>query len=108
MKGRIISFFFSSRRRHTRWTGDWSSDVCSSDLELARKRVSAGFGVALVGEEFPMRQIVEQRLEIVPGPRMHLELLRELGAAMLAPREQPQGPLAQAGLAPHRPPRPRR
>src|SRR5690348_3361784 len=24
-------FFFSSRRRHTRWTGDWSSDVCSSD-----------------------------------------------------------------------------
>src|SRR6266487_5955201 len=28
----IIFFFFSSRRRHTRWTGDWSSDVCSSDL----------------------------------------------------------------------------
>src|SRR6266487_3571625 len=27
-----IFFFFSSRRRHTRWTGDWSSDVCSSDL----------------------------------------------------------------------------
>src|SRR5438876_2699720 len=27
-------FFFSSRRRHTRWTGDWSSDVCSSDLEF--------------------------------------------------------------------------
>src|SRR5438876_3622245 len=27
-----ILFFFSSRRRHTRWTGDWSSDVCSSDL----------------------------------------------------------------------------
>src|SRR6266487_4125522 len=28
-------FFFSSRRRHTRWTGDWSSDVCSSDLHRA-------------------------------------------------------------------------
>src|SRR5690348_2065408 len=27
-----VYFFFSSRRRHTRWTGDWSSDVCSSDL----------------------------------------------------------------------------
>src|SRR5439155_24977842 len=26
------SFFFSSRRRHTRWPRDWSSDVCSSDL----------------------------------------------------------------------------
>src|SRR6266581_5627560 len=29
-----VLFFFSSRRRHTRWTGDWSSDVCSSDLEV--------------------------------------------------------------------------
>src|SRR5256885_2491375 len=26
-------FFFSSRRRHTRLQGDWSSDVCSSDLK---------------------------------------------------------------------------
>src|SRR5207248_5453152 len=26
-------FFFSSRRRHTRSYGDWSSDVCSSDLQ---------------------------------------------------------------------------
>src|SRR5690625_7262680 len=29
----MCSFFFSSRRRHTRWPRDWSSDVCSSDLE---------------------------------------------------------------------------
>src|SRR5690242_17253650 len=28
-------FFFSRRRRHTRLTCDWSSDVCSSDLALA-------------------------------------------------------------------------
>ena len=28
-------FFFSSRRRHTRLQGDWSSDVCSSDLVLS-------------------------------------------------------------------------
>src|SRR5437762_1851562 len=27
-----VYFFFSSRRRHTRYIGDWSSDVCSSDL----------------------------------------------------------------------------
>src|SRR3989454_7488829 len=27
-------FFFSSRRRHTRLQGDWSSDVCSSDLDI--------------------------------------------------------------------------
>src|SRR5256885_3418283 len=29
---RACFFFFSSRRRHTRLQGDWSSDVCSSDL----------------------------------------------------------------------------
>src|SRR5437762_12772581 len=28
----MFFFFFSSRRRHTRYIGDWSSDVCSSDL----------------------------------------------------------------------------
>src|SRR6266446_6474871 len=28
----LYFFFFSSRRRHTRLQGDWSSDVCSSDL----------------------------------------------------------------------------
>src|SRR5437870_13674896 len=33
------TFFFSSRRRHTRWPRDWSSDVCSSDL-WAPNRVS--------------------------------------------------------------------
>src|SRR5205807_7495218 len=30
-----LRFFFSSRRRHTRLQGDWSSDVCSSDLLAA-------------------------------------------------------------------------
>src|SRR2546430_11253588 len=28
----VVAFFFSSRRRHTRFDCDWSSDVCSSDL----------------------------------------------------------------------------
>src|SRR5256885_9612522 len=32
----LVYFFFSSRRRHTRLQGDWSSDVCSSDLSLTR------------------------------------------------------------------------
>src|SRR5690606_40013258 len=35
-----LSFFFSSRRRHTRFSRDWSSDVCSSDL--ARPLAPAG------------------------------------------------------------------
>src|SRR5438270_9843444 len=30
----MFSFFFSSRRRHTRFDCDWSSDVCSSDLKI--------------------------------------------------------------------------
>src|SRR5882762_9208290 len=30
----MFFFFFSSRRRHTRFKCDWSSDVCSSDLDL--------------------------------------------------------------------------
>src|SRR5436190_18526754 len=40
-----ICFFFSSRRRHTRSLCDWSSDVCSSDLEI----VVAGDFLELVG-----------------------------------------------------------
>src|SRR5207248_7120145 len=39
-------FFFSSRRRHTRSYGDWSSDVCSSDLVLGRQIMTYGTGVA--------------------------------------------------------------
>src|SRR5690606_31095119 len=48
-------FFFSSRRRHTSFSRDWSSDVCSSDLD----RFSALDGVARVrvggGQRYAMR-----------------------------------------------------
>src|SRR5260370_9974897 len=33
----MLCFFFSSRRRHTRFKCDWSSDVCSSDLEKCHR-----------------------------------------------------------------------
>src|SRR5690606_40041418 len=33
----FLSFFFSSRRRHTRFSRDWSSDVCSSDLHRGHR-----------------------------------------------------------------------
>src|SRR5256885_12594581 len=36
-----LYFFFSSRRRHTRLQGDWSSDVCSSDLTEQMNSLSA-------------------------------------------------------------------
>src|SRR5207302_7331971 len=41
----FVFFFFSSRRRHTRFSRDWSSDVCSSDLGLmAAPRCSMSAG----------------------------------------------------------------
>src|SRR6266508_5499834 len=45
-----MGLFFSSRRRHTRWPRDWSSDVCSSDLVAAQlaKRLCEQRHVVLV------------------------------------------------------------
>src|SRR3712207_8576989 len=37
----VLVFFFSSRRRHTRYWRDWSSDVCSSDLQACSFQESA-------------------------------------------------------------------
>src|SRR2546430_1069067 len=37
-----LLFFFSSRRRHTRFDCDWSSDVCSSDLAMLEDALSNG------------------------------------------------------------------
>src|SRR5256884_6539072 len=55
----IFCFFFSSRRRHTRCSRDWSSDVCSSDLwkrvpgrwamELTAAPLALGYGLGRVG-----------------------------------------------------------
>src|SRR5207253_7537296 len=43
--------FFSSRRRHTRWPRDWSSDVCSSDLpDVKRERGTSAVPLGRVGE----------------------------------------------------------
>src|SRR5690606_41011734 len=39
-----LYFFFSSRRRHTRFSRDWSSDVCSSDLVEAQTGRAMGSG----------------------------------------------------------------
>src|SRR2546426_3678787 len=65
-------FFFSSRRRHTRLQGDWSSDVCSSDL--IRKRTD---GVAL-GERLGR---VADRVEAIGALANRLGLVRHLDDA---------------------------
>src|SRR5690606_40246692 len=48
----LRSFFFSSRRRHTRFSRDWSSDVCSSDLPGAEQLDLASFYKRNRGEGF--------------------------------------------------------
>src|SRR5690625_6702957 len=50
----LFAFFFSSRRRHTRWPRDWSSDVCSSDLNhlgVSAKRNRSDHRAGLVGRD---------------------------------------------------------
>src|SRR5437763_13894633 len=51
----IVIFFFSSRRRHTRYIGDWSSDVCSSDLVGAE---NAALGLASIPLPAPRPDLV--------------------------------------------------
>src|SRR5260370_14653193 len=46
-------FFFSSRRRHTRFKCDWSSDVCSSDLPVARHGPAGHWWAAVEAERWP-------------------------------------------------------
>src|SRR5690625_7841707 len=53
-----IIFFLSSRRRHTRWPRDWSSDVCSSDL------APAGIGPAALYLRFLNRRGVRASLAV--------------------------------------------
>src|SRR5207248_7105661 len=67
-------FFFSSRRRHTRSYGDWSSDVCSSDLRRGgrrrRGRRPGGAGCR-VGRcaVVEIEAAVEVAVDADPGPR---------------------------------------
>src|SRR5256885_11859100 len=50
-------FFFSSRRRHTRLQGDWSSDVCSSDLVRVARFLETG-RLELADGDLPARDLL--------------------------------------------------
>src|SRR5437879_11984947 len=71
-----FSFFFSSRRRHTRYIGDWSSDVCSSDL--ARHFADGAKRVVIIGTDCPgvTRHLIHQaftalgRRDVALGPAL--------------------------------------
>src|SRR5690606_40094690 len=57
-------FFFSSRRRHTRFSRDWSSDVCSSDLKILFYAASRGhhadIGGTAPGSMTPLATTVDE------------------------------------------------
>src|SRR5256885_2198638 len=58
-------FFFSSRRRHTRLQGDWSSDVCSSDLQMmVDEGFGAGNGDSLKSAKYRLAQSDEALLRL--------------------------------------------
>src|SRR5690606_40952424 len=58
----VIFLFFSSRRRHTRFSRDWSSDVCSSDLTSVLLMVASGpIGVSVAVLWLLSRLIVLRR-----------------------------------------------
>src|SRR5699024_12162256 len=72
------SFFFSSRRRHTRSKRDWSSDVCSSDLSCQ--------GHALL-RRVPQEQLQQSEVQRYRPSRAHPR--REIGRASC--RERVEG-----------------
>src|SRR5205807_5262250 len=67
-------FFFSSRRRHTRLQGDWSSDVCSSDLRAPARGITQAFSLCAL--ECPGPQAISQAQLAREDDRLaHQELL---------------------------------
>src|SRR5690625_6380854 len=56
-------FFFSSRRRHTRWPRDWSSDVCSSDLFMEDELLEAKNAIAKLGGKFEIKHSFQLPIE---------------------------------------------
>src|SRR5258706_8335001 len=71
-------FFFSSRRRHTRLVSDWSSDVCSSDLERRHGKNRSAHQ--------PLHLLAEHRLRRLSvgtahDERRYQEIRREIGHA---------------------------
>src|SRR6266849_5862531 len=83
MSGDTLSFFFSSRRRHTRSTRDWSSDVCSSDLNLSQRRLCDKFGrslcnqmILMIDPQYPIfREMSDARVADLPLVKNSGELL---------------------------------
>src|SRR2546422_7233644 len=88
-----LFFFFSSRRRHTRCSRDWSSDVCSSDLlgdGLALDIEKCGRRVETLLDDRRRRTLEEGNLHLVGDGletvAQHLEEHGEIGRASCSER----------------------
>src|SRR6266536_4516039 len=82
-----MSFFFSSRRRHTRSTRDWSSDVCSSDLQDVRVTMLAEPHSVIHATTgyLPRKQIGMRRGWVAPGLAALAPLFR-FGPVLVDPK----------------------
>src|SRR3712207_9276475 len=77
-------FFFSSRRRHTRYWRDWSSDVCSSDLALEAGAVIAAAGVANALQGASERDGCHGERAVLRGWRAVIHVLNALSTGVAA------------------------
>src|SRR2546430_11697026 len=81
-------FFFSSRRRHTRFDCDWSSDVCSSDLD-AEQAVRAGLAlIEAVANLQTGRDPLQIRVGVATGVAVVGDLVGEGGSQEQAVRSE--------------------
>src|SRR2546427_3722000 len=63
----VVFFFFSSRRRHTRFDCDWSSDVCSSDLDYKLRAVTEILMQKLAARRVPPKGLTFKKPEEATG-----------------------------------------
>src|SRR5207248_3922037 len=80
--------FFSSRRRHTRSYGDWSSDVCSSDLAQARTQKPVEQARPEPVDDGKLREIEERRQELQKALEASEAALRQQRERERAAREE--------------------
>src|SRR2546430_5334398 len=76
----LFFFFFSSRRRHTRFDCDWSSDVCSSDLQV-------DIDILQWGSDERSIKVLTARAKHRTPRRMLLALVNKKKSSQLAERE---------------------
>src|SRR5690625_5912911 len=75
----VSFFFFSSRRRHTRWPRDWSSDVCSSDLlETQCLADQAGNVVVVSTRDCSLQRRNQKLVEEAPAPYLTADQEQQL------------------------------